>query len=128
MPHVRLDTVHPMALRKLVGRLTPRPVEDLDREKLDRFRCDHAGTALDEVDERQRLRAAGEVRSVRIVPRSGAPALEVLVHDGRGAVTAVFLGRRRIEGLSPGRRVVVEGLTVRDGRRLLLYNPLYELL
>ena len=51
-----------------------------------------------------------------------------IVTDGRGTVTAVFLGRRKIVGLSPGRRVLLSGLTVRDGRRMLLYNPVYELL
>ena len=30
-------------------------------------------------------------------------------------------------GSSRSRRVVVEGLTARDGRRLLVYNPVYEL-
>ena len=46
---------------------------------------------------------------MRIVPRAGAPALEVTVSDGRGSVVGVFLGRRRIAGLSPGRKVAFEG-------------------
>ena len=121
------DTVAAVALRKLVERLSPKPVADIDRAKLDRFRDDHAGVPLDTVEARQQVRAVGEVRSVRIVPRAGAPALEVLVIDGRGALTAVFLGRRKIAGMSPGRRLVLEGLTARDGRRLLLFNPVYEL-
>ena len=116
-----------MALRKLVERMTPKPVAELDRAKLDQFRIDHHGVACDELAERQRVEIAGEVRSVRIVPRAGAPALEVLVTDGRGTVTAVFLGRRKIVGLSPGRRLMLSGLTVRDGHRMLIYNPVYEL-
>lgn len=116
-----------MALRKLVERLSPRPVEDLDREKLDRFRTEQDGVPLDTAAARANVRVAGEIRSVRIVPRAGADALEVLVNDGRGSITAVFLGRRKIAGVSPGRRIVLEGLTARDGRRLLLYNPVYTL-
>ncbi len=116
-----------MALRKLVGKLAPKPVEELDRAKLDQFRTDQSCARIDEIVDRQRVRIGGEVKSVRIVPRAGADALEVQVTDGHGTVTAVFLGRRKIAGLSPGRKLVMEGLTVRDGRRRLLYNPVYEL-
>jgi hypothetical protein len=116
-----------MALRKMVERLT-RPVGELDRRALEQF-CDELGLmSMTEVEPRTPVRVAGEVRSVRIVPRAGAAALEVTITDGRGAVTAVFLGRRKITGLSPGRRVIVDGVAGRDGTRLLLYNPEYALL
>jgi hypothetical protein len=116
-----------MALRKMVHRLT-RPIEELDREKLEAF-CDELGvTTMSDITPRVPVRLAGEVRSVRIVPRAGAPALEVAVTDGRGTVTAVFLGRRKIAGISPGRRLVVEGVPARDGTRLFVYNPQYLLL
>jgi len=74
------------------------------------------------------VRVGGEVRSVRIVPRAGAAALEVTVSDGRGSVVGVFLGRRKIAGLSPGRKVAFEGVAARDGKRYLVFNPIYELL
>jgi hypothetical protein len=116
-----------MALKKLVDRLT-QPVEELDRRDLAAF-CEALGvTPLDEVEPRRPVRVAGEVRSVRIVPRAGADALEALVNDGRGSVTAVFLGRRKIGGVSPGRRVVLEGVPTSDGPRRVMYNPLYTLL
>jgi hypothetical protein len=116
-----------MAFKKMVDRFT-RPVEDIDREKLTAF-CDaRALTAMDSVAPRQPVRVGGEVRSVRIVPRAGAPALEVTVSDGRGSVVGVFLGRRKIAGLSPGRRVAIEGVVARDGKRYLVFNPIYELL
>ena len=116
-----------MALRKMVERLT-KPVEELDREELVEF-CGQLGvTPLDQVVERKPLRAAGQVRSVRIVPRAGAPALEVSLTDGRGSLTAVFLGRRKIAGISPGRRMVVQGVAAREGARAVVYNPEYQLL
>jgi hypothetical protein len=83
---------------------------------------------MDTITPRSRVRVGGEVRSVRIVPRAGAPAMEVTVNDGRGSVVAVFLGRRRIAGMSPGRKVAVEGVVARDGNRYLVFNPIYELL
>jgi len=116
-----------MVLKKMVERLT-KPVEDLDRERLIEF-CDARSLApLDTIEARHRVRVGGEVRSVRIVPRAGAPALEVTVSDGRGTVVGVFLGRRKIAGLSPGRRVSFEGVVARDGKRHLVFNPVYELL
>jgi hypothetical protein len=47
--------------------------------------------------------------------------------DGRGAVTAVFLGRRRIAGLAPGRRLVLEGVVTQHGSERFMYNPIYTL-
>jgi hypothetical protein len=116
-----------MALRKFVEKLT-KPVEQLDREQLTTW-CDaHDACPLDALQLRQPVRVAGEVRSVRIVPRAGAASLEATISDGRSAVTAVFLGRRKIIGMSPGRRVVFEGVITRDREDLLLYNPVYTLL
>jgi hypothetical protein len=116
-----------VALRKFVERLT-KPVEELDREELQAW-CDALGTTpIGEVEPRRPARVAGEVRSVRIVPRAGADALEVTVTDGRGSVVGVFLGRRKIAGISPGRRIVLEGVVGEQDRRRLIYNPQYTLL
>ena len=84
-------------LKKLVERLT-KPVEEVDREKLSEY-CDaRLLEPMDAIVGRQPIRVGGEVRSVRIVPRAGAPALEVTVTDGRGSVVGVFLGRRKVAG------------------------------
>jgi hypothetical protein len=116
-----------MALKKMVARFT-KPVEEIDREQLTAF-CDARQlSAMDGITPRSRVRVGGEVRSVRIVPRAGAPAMEVTVSDGRGSVVAVFLGRRKIAGMSPGRKVAFEGVVARDGKRYLVFNPIYELL
>jgi RecG-like helicase len=80
------------------------------------------------VEPRQVARVVGEVSSVRIVPRAGAASLEVAVTDGRGVITAVFFGRKKIAGLSPGRRVVIEGMVAPLNNRTFIYNPVYELL
>ena len=116
-----------MALRKFVDRLT-KPVEELDREELHAF-CARLGTTpIEEAAPRKAVKVAGEVRSVRIVPRAGADALEVMLNDGRGSVTGVFLGRRRVGGISPGRKLVFEGVVVARGKERQIYNPVYTLL
>ena len=116
-----------MPFKKMVDRLT-KPTAELDREQLTEF-CDARRLApMDDLAPRRPVKVGGEVRSIKIVPRAGAPALEVTVTDGRGSVVAVFLGRRKIAGMSPGRRIALEGVVARDGKRSLITNPAYELL
>jgi hypothetical protein len=116
-----------VALRKFVERYT-KPIEELDRRDLEQW-CDSlSSTPVSDIEPRRPARVAGEVRSVRIVPRAGADALEVTVHDGRAALTAVFLGRRKIGGLTPGRRVLLEGMVGQQDGRCSMYNPVYTLL
>ena len=119
-------TVVVVALKGAMKRFTA-SVHEIDRASITEF-CDGCGlTPMTEVVTRQHVRVGGEVRSVRVVPRAGAPALEVTVTDGRGSVTAVFLGRRKIGGVTPGRRIAIEGVAGQVGARQLLYNPLYTL-
>jgi RecG-like helicase len=116
-----------MPFKKMVERLT-KPTDEIDREHLAAF-CDARLLApMDALVGRQPVRVGGEIRSVRIVPRAGAPALEVTVSDGRGSVVAVFLGRRKIAGLSPGRKVALQGVVARATTRATITNPAYELL
>ena len=117
-----------MGVKDLVNRLT-KPVEEADREKLVEFCSRLEGCQpCDQLQPRKVARVVGEVSSVRIVPRAGAPALEVAVTDGRGVVTAVFFGRKRIAGLFPGRRLVIEGMVAPLSNRIFMYNPVYEFL
>jgi hypothetical protein len=116
-----------VAFRKMVERLT-KPVEELDRQDLESWCNSVQSTPIDLVTTRRPARVAGEVRSVRIVPRAGADALEITVNDGRASVTGVFLGRRKILGISPGRRIVLEGVVTTDDGARVIYNPLYTLL
>ena len=53
--------------------------------------------------------------------------MEATVKDGHGSVVAVFLGRGRIRGMTPGRRVKLEGVVLEEGNQQLVYNPTYEL-
>jgi RecG-like helicase len=116
-----------MAFKKMVERLT-KPVDELDRQELTEY-CDaRQFESMEHLVPRRLVHVGGEVRAVRIVPRAGAPALEVTVSDGRGQVVAVFLGRRKIMGISPGRRIAVQGVVARDGNRSLVFNPVYEIL
>jgi RecG-like helicase len=115
-----------VGVRSAFKKLTT-PVEELDRARRQQGTAMLGVTPLDQVRPRSIERVAGEVSSVRIVPRSGAPSLEVSIDDGNGRATAVFFGRKHVSGLSPGRTVVFEGRVQQSAHRVILYNPAYEL-
>ena len=76
---------------------------------------------------RVRARFEGDVRKIRIQPLAAVPTLEVVLDDGTGRVTALFMGRRGITGVECGRHLAIEGTPVATERGLTLYNPAYDL-
>ncbi len=101
---------------------------ELESEDMQRTVREEGAVPIRSCEDRQQVRLTGTVSTVTINPRGGHPALEVEMRDGSGAVTLVWLGRRQIPGIDPGRTIKVYGrISCRDGRRLL-YNPRYELL
>jgi len=77
---------------------------------------------------RQRARVEGRIRSVLVQPWAGVPTLECTLVDDSGGLSVVFLGRRRIAGIRPGRHLTVEGVVGAHGGRLAILNPDYDLL
>jgi hypothetical protein len=76
--------------------------------------------AVASVPVRSRGKVAGVLRSVVLRPREGVPTVEA-------ELFLVWLGRRTIDGIEPGRRIRVEGMVCDvDGRRTM-FNPRYEL-
>jgi len=104
------------------------PVAELDRMRLEDRYCGLGVGRVSEAPLREPCRLAGEVQGLRVVPRAGSPSLEVTVSDGSGRAVAVFLGRRQLAGLVPGRGVVLEGVARKEGNRTVLLNPAYTLL
>ena len=117
-------------LRRLFQRLTV-PMSELDMARLREFCTDLPGVIpIGSAQDRQEFTVAGEISSVRIVPRAGCPSLEATISDGSGSMVAVWTGRRHLAGVSPGRRLVLSGRgSDQSGKgRLVVLNPLYELL
>ena len=78
--------------------------------------------------DREPVRLRGTLRTVTLRPRGGVPALEAELFDGSGVLTVLWLGRRRIAGIAPGRVIQVTGrIGVHDGTRIM-FNPRYELM
>jgi RecG-like helicase len=101
---------------------------ELESEELQRKVREEGAVPIQNCEDRQRVQLTGTVSTVTITPRGGHPALEVELRDGSGAVTLVWLGRRQIPGIDPGRTLKVWGrISCHEGKRLI-YNPRYELM
>ena len=83
---------------------------------------------IDKVRWRERAHVEGRVRSVRVQPWGGVPSLECTLYDESGGLIVVFLGRRGVAGVRPGRRMAVDGMIGAHNGVLAVINPDYELL
>ncbi|HVL26757.1 MAG TPA: OB-fold nucleic acid binding domain-containing protein [Acidimicrobiales bacterium] len=119
-----------MSLKQRLRSLTA-PMAELDADKLREFCAGHPQCCpIDAAQPRQEVSLVGEISGLRIVPRAGSPSLEATISDGSGSVVVVWTGRRRIAGIAPGKRLIINGrgAPIGPSRRLLFYNPRYELL
>lgn len=127
MPTVTLGHVRQRSgrLRSSINRWASATLQD-DRDLRDTS-VQSGCCPIAEADDRQRVSLQGILRTVTLRPRGGVPALEAELYDGSSVITVVWLGRRRIAGIEPGRTLKVEGRTgVQNGHRVM-YNPKYEL-
>lgn len=93
------------------------------RQSTEASGCKLVGDAAD----RERVELQGTLRTVTLRPRGGVPALEAELYDGSGVITLVWLGRRAIAGITPGRQLRVSGrVGMHDGMKTI-FNPRYEL-
>lgn len=88
---------------------------------------DSGATPIQECVPGEPVTAAGVLRSVTLRPREGVPAVEAELFDGTGRLTIVWLGRRRIRGIEPGRSIVVTGRLTCNTEHPTIFNPRYEL-
>lgn len=69
----------------------------------------------------------GRLRHVTFNPRGSVATVEAELFDGSGTVELIWLGRRRIAGIEPGRAITVTGRVGEHDGKLAIYNPRYEL-
>lgn len=84
--------------------------------------------AIEAAPDRELVCVRGTLRTVTLRPRGGVPALEAELYDGSGVVTLLWLGRRRIAGIAPGRAIQVTGRIGVHERARVMFNPRYELM
>jgi len=101
--------------------------DEVEAEEL-RIDTARAGCCMiSEAPDRAMTELHGTLRTVTLRPRGGVPALEAELYDGSGIITLVWLGRRRIAGIEPGRAVRVAGRIGVQEQSRVMYNPRYEL-
>jgi hypothetical protein len=116
----------PSPLHRFFRRLVASEAE-LDAEELKRSATASGCMPACDVKPGQVVNVSGRLRTVVYTPRTNLPTLEADLYDGSDVVTLVWLGRRHIAGIEPGRALTVRGrLALRDGRKVM-YNPYYEL-
>ena len=97
----------------------------------DQVRSESAVTGCRRCDSLQRgavVKVTGRITTVTFTPVASMPVLEAELYDGTSTVTLAWLGRRRIVGIEPGRRLIAAGrVAIRDEDRKVIYNPWYEI-
>ncbi|MFF3865138.1 OB-fold nucleic acid binding domain-containing protein [Micromonospora sp. NPDC001898] len=115
-----------VSLRRLLHRFTASEAE-IEAQELRRESAQSGGTPARQCMRGQVVSVTGRLRTVVYTPRTNLPTLEADLYDGSDVVTLVWLGRRHIAGIEPGRHLTARGrVAVRDDRKVI-YNPYYEL-
>ncbi|KAF4406904.1 MULTISPECIES: OB-fold nucleic acid binding domain-containing protein [Streptomyces] len=113
-------------LRRMLDRLSSSQAE-LHADELRQDARDAGCSRICDCHDREIVKVTGTLRTVTQRPRAGVPALEAELFDGTAPLDVVWLGRRSITGIEPGRRLIASGrISVSHGRRVL-FNPKYEL-
>jgi amino acid transporter len=101
--------------------------EDLHAAELQAEIDEFSAKPIGDCADREVVDVAGTLRTVTLRPRGPSLTMEADLWDGTGNVTLVWLGRRDIPGIRPGRRIVVRGRVARIRGERTIYNPVYEL-
>ena len=113
-------------VRKFLHRLTASE-EELEAESLQRESARSGCVPARQCHRGEVVSISGRLKTVVYTPRTNLPTLEADLYDGSDVVTLVWLGRRHIAGIEPGRQLTARGrVAVRDDRKVI-YNPYYEL-
>jgi hypothetical protein len=113
-------------LRTALSRLVA-PQSEVHAEQEQELAAAMGGTPIAQLPLRSPATVCGTLRSVTLRPRAGVPALEAQLYDGSGSLSVVWLGRRQIAGIEPGRRIRVHGMVTQNEGQRAIFNPRYEL-
>ncbi len=111
-------------------RLTRRLTEDLGDVDAERIAEESNATGAQRASDCARgdeVTMHGELRAVETCSRAAKAGVKAEFFDGTDVVLLKWLGRNRIAGLEPGRKLTVRGrVAVQDGHKVI-FNPYYEL-
>jgi hypothetical protein len=116
----------PSPVRRFVRRLFA-SAEELDAEELQRDAAESGCTPACDVRRGEMVTITGRLRTVVYTPRTNLPTLEADLYDGSDLIRLVWLGRRHIAGIEPGRSITASGRIAFRDERKVIFNPYYEL-
>jgi hypothetical protein len=101
--------------------------EELDAQQLLEKSRGRGSTPVGSCRSGEKVTVSGSIRALTLRPVGGVPALEAELYDGSGTLTLIWLGRRRIPGIDPGRSLSVHGRVTLQNSHRVMFNPAYEL-
>ncbi|NDK89409.1 OB-fold nucleic acid binding domain-containing protein [Gordonia desulfuricans] len=111
-------------------RLTRRLTEDLGNVDAEQIAAESQATGAQRAAECCRgdeVSMHGELRSVETCSRAAKTGVKAEFFDGSDVVLLKWLGRNRIPGIEPGRKITVRGRLAEHEGMKVIYNPYYEL-
>src|SRR4051812_4817513 len=112
--------------RRALERLTTTD-DEMEAAELRQGAEEEGARHISSCQDREQVTVSGTLRTVTLRPRAGVPALEAELYDGSGTLAVVWLGRRRIPGIDPGRAIRATGRVANDDGRRVMFTPRYEL-
>ena len=80
-----------------------------------------------DIHPRRFVHVTGVITSVTVRSWEHHPRLRARLCDDSGCVDLVFLGRRAVPGIEPGRKLTVRAMVAAGSDLPVIYNPDYEL-
>ena len=113
-------------VRRFLDRLSESDEERMAKEIRDWASAVPDVVSIADAPKRAHTKVAGVVKRITVNPMEGSESLEAQLSDGTGAVQIVWMGRRDIEGLTLGTRVIVEGVIGEQRGVRRMVNPRFE--
>jgi hypothetical protein len=115
-----------------IGRLAPwrrltAGRDTLHAEELQAEVAETRATPIGDCTDHDFVDVSGTLRTVTLRPRGTSLTMEADLWDGTGHITLIWLGRRDIPGIRPGKKVTVHGRIARIKDERTIYNPSYQL-
>jgi len=104
------------------------PAHELEAAQLREQSASIGSMAVGQCCTGQVVTVTGNLSSVTLRPKQGLKVLEAELFDGSGTLTLMWLGRRSIAGITPGRSLHATGRVVDVNGHLAMYNPRYTLI
>lgn len=114
-------------LMKRLGRMLTEDLDEIEDDRIQRECQQHGGQRAVDCSRGDEATIVGELRSVETRSKTTKTGVVAEFFDGTDTVLLKWMGRNRIPGIEPGRRLTVRGrVAFVDGAKVI-FNPYYEL-